>query len=311
MVALRSCVSFSCMDSTVKQPSINMLTYPFPCVFPSQSGRSGALNRVSCAIQYVLISGTYFIHLSFSHSVASDSLWPPWTAARQASLPFTVSWSLFKLMSVESVMPSNHLILCRPPALSLSQHQGLFQWVGSSHQVAKVLELQHPSSQWSTQYLKKKSLFLSFLGWDYSPSGEPYERGGFGSNSPSCTDPAPVFCLMTSVKTEGSRAVFPGGPDSALGYVWGSSWLWRWLGNAEGAPCSGPGRLVPCVPAVRTLSSQTSSPPGPRRVPLPLGNTELGYAVWRQMVNYLALPWLWDWPAASASFVFILDSGIS
>ena len=33
----------------------------------------------------------------------------------------------------------------------------------------------------------------------------------------------PVFCLMTSVKTEGSRAVFPGGPDSALGYVWGSS----------------------------------------------------------------------------------------
>ena len=38
----------------------------------------------------------------------------PWTAARQASLSFTVSWSLLKLMSIESVMPSNHLVFCHP-----------------------------------------------------------------------------------------------------------------------------------------------------------------------------------------------------
>ena len=38
----------------------------------------------------------------------------PWTAARQASLSFTISHSLLKLMSIEWVMPSNHLILCRP-----------------------------------------------------------------------------------------------------------------------------------------------------------------------------------------------------
>ena len=38
----------------------------------------------------------------------------PWTAARQASLSITNSWSLLKLMSIESVMPSNHLILCCP-----------------------------------------------------------------------------------------------------------------------------------------------------------------------------------------------------
>ena len=38
----------------------------------------------------------------------------PWTAAHQASLSLTVSRSLFKLMSTELVMPSNHLILCRP-----------------------------------------------------------------------------------------------------------------------------------------------------------------------------------------------------
>ena len=37
----------------------------------------------------------------------------PWTAAHQASLSITNSWSLLKLMSIESVMPSNHLILCR------------------------------------------------------------------------------------------------------------------------------------------------------------------------------------------------------
>ena len=41
----------------------------------------------------------------------------PWTAARQASLSLTNSWSLLKLVSIESVMPSNHLILCRPVLL--------------------------------------------------------------------------------------------------------------------------------------------------------------------------------------------------
>ena len=38
----------------------------------------------------------------------------PWTAAHQASLCFTVSWTLLKLKSIESVMPSSHLIVCRP-----------------------------------------------------------------------------------------------------------------------------------------------------------------------------------------------------
>ena len=44
----------------------------------------------------------------------SDSLRLPWTTALQASLTITNSWSLPRLMSIESVMPSNHLILCRP-----------------------------------------------------------------------------------------------------------------------------------------------------------------------------------------------------
>ena len=63
------------------------------------------------------------------HHLAQNSDWPlvvvqplscvwlfiiPWTAARQASLSFTISWSLLKFMSIESVMPSNHLGLCQP-----------------------------------------------------------------------------------------------------------------------------------------------------------------------------------------------------
>ena len=49
----------------------------------------------------------------FSCSVVSDTV-IPWTAAHQASLSFTISWSLLKFMSIKSVMPSNHLILYLP-----------------------------------------------------------------------------------------------------------------------------------------------------------------------------------------------------
>ena len=69
----------------------------------------------------------------------------PWTAARQASLSITNSQSLFTLMSIESVMPFNqpsHPLWSPSPAFNLSQHQGLFQGVSSSHQLAKVLEFQ-------------------------------------------------------------------------------------------------------------------------------------------------------------------------
>ena len=77
-----------------------------------------------------------------------------WTAARQASLFITSCQSPPKPMSIDSVMPSNHISSSvipflshplsspSPPALNLSQHQGLFKWVSSSHQVAKVLAFQ-------------------------------------------------------------------------------------------------------------------------------------------------------------------------
>ena len=67
-----------------------------------------------CSCVHVIFS--LYLCLSsvqFSHSVVSNSA-APWTAARQASLSTTSSQSLLKLMSIESVMPSSHLILCRP-----------------------------------------------------------------------------------------------------------------------------------------------------------------------------------------------------
>ena len=64
----------------------------------------------------------------------------PWTAARQASLSITNSWRLLKLMSIESVMPSSHLILCCPLLLLPSIFPSIT--VSSLHQVAKVPEFQ-------------------------------------------------------------------------------------------------------------------------------------------------------------------------
>ena len=73
----------------------------------------------------------------------------PRTAARQASLSITSSQSLLKLMSIKSVMPSNHLILCRPLLLLPSIFPSIK--VFSNESVAKVLEfqLQHQSFQWT------------------------------------------------------------------------------------------------------------------------------------------------------------------
>ena len=96
-------------------------------------------------------------HSSWDGSVQSlNHVWlfiTPWTIACQASLPVINSQSLLKFMSIESVMPSNYLILSfpSPSAFNLSQHQGPLQWV-SSHQVAKALEFSfsiNPSDEYS------------------------------------------------------------------------------------------------------------------------------------------------------------------
>ena len=61
----------------------------------------------------------------------------PWIAVRQASLSITNSRSSLRLTSIESVMPSSHLILCRPLFLlpPIPPSSSLFQWVNSLHEV--------------------------------------------------------------------------------------------------------------------------------------------------------------------------------
>ena len=88
----------------------------------------------------------------------------PWTAAHQASLSITNTQSLLRLLSIESVMPSNHLILCHPLLLLSSIFPSIRVFSNesaSSHQVAKVLEfqLQHQSFQWTLR------IDLFRMGW--------------------------------------------------------------------------------------------------------------------------------------------------
>ena len=100
------------------------------------------------------VVGSCIIHCQSVQSLSRVQLFmTPWTAARQASLSITNSRSLPKLMSIESVTPSNHLILCYPLFLLPSIFPSIRVFsseISSLHSVTKVLEfqLQHQSFQW-------------------------------------------------------------------------------------------------------------------------------------------------------------------
>ena len=83
----------------------------------------------------------------------------PWTAAHQASLSFTISRSLLKLMSFESVMPSNHLILCRPLLLPSIFHSSR---VFSSESVLCIRWPKYLSFSFSIIPSNEHSGFISF-----------------------------------------------------------------------------------------------------------------------------------------------------
>ena len=89
--------------------------------------------------------------VQFSHSVMSESLWPH--GLQQARSPIHHQLPEFTQTNVhwvsDATQPSHPLSSPSPPAPNPSQHQSLFQWVNSSHEVAKVLELQHQSFQWT------------------------------------------------------------------------------------------------------------------------------------------------------------------
>ena len=91
-----------------------------------------------------------FLLIQFGRSVVSDSA-TPWTST--SGLPVHLQLPEFTQTHVrwvgDTIQPSHPLSSPSPLALNLSQHQGLFQWVSSSHQVAKVLEFQLQPFQWT------------------------------------------------------------------------------------------------------------------------------------------------------------------
>ena len=91
------------------------------------------------------------VSVQFNCLVVSDSLWPHELQHTRPPCPSSTpeSTQIHVHRVNDAIQPSHPLSSPSPPAFNLSQHQALFQWVSSSHQVAKVLEfqLQHQSLQ--------------------------------------------------------------------------------------------------------------------------------------------------------------------
>ena len=99
-VDLQCCVSFCCTAKSISY------IYPLFLRFFSHIGHKSILTIVPCAISVQFSSVQSLSHVRLFAT--------PWTVARRASLSSTNSWSPPKQKSIESVIPSNHLILCRP-----------------------------------------------------------------------------------------------------------------------------------------------------------------------------------------------------
>ena len=108
-------------------------------------------------IMYILennLSIYYYIQFSSVQSLTHVQLFAtPWSSGCQASLSITNSWSLLKLMSIEPVMPSNHLILCRPLLLQPSIFPSIRVFSNESVLCIRwpkylMYQLQNQSSQW-------------------------------------------------------------------------------------------------------------------------------------------------------------------
>ena len=127
-----------------------------------------------------------------------------WTAARQASLSITNPWSLFKLMSIESVMPSNHLILCHPLLLlpSIFPSIGVFsnelvlhirwpKYWSFSFSISPSNEYSGPTSQFWTRILIFNLGDIKFL------LGRPFRSITVLSHHINCN---PKDCMFISIR---------------------------------------------------------------------------------------------------------------
>ena len=106
------------------------------------------------------IFNIHFVEVCSVHLTCVRLFVTPWTTARQASLSFTNSRSLLKLMSIELVMPSNHLILCRPLLLlpSISPSIRVF----SKESVLRIRWPKYWSFSFSISLSNKDSGLISF-----------------------------------------------------------------------------------------------------------------------------------------------------
>ena len=117
----------------------------------------------------------------------------PWTAAHQASLFFTISWSLLKLMSIESVMPSNQLILCHPLLLLLPIFPGIR--IFSSELAVHIMWPKYWSFSFNVSPSKEQPGLISFRIYGFDPRVRkiPWRRAW---------QPTPVFLPGESLWTE-------------------------------------------------------------------------------------------------------------
>ena len=130
----------------------------------------------------------------------------PWTAAHQASLSVTISWSLLRLMSIKSMVPSNHLILCCPLLLpSILPSIRVFPSVSSLHQVAKVLEF-----QFQHQSFNEYSGLISFRMDCLTPNPTFHTRG-----PPISSEPPSVTSWLNHTKNLQEDFLPPPSPPAA------------------------------------------------------------------------------------------------
>ena len=120
----------------------------------------------------------------------------PWTEALQASLSLTISWSLLQLMSIESVMPSNHFLLCHSlllqpsvfPSIKVFSHQGQFFTSGGQSIGVSSLASDLPINNQGNQLF---SCSVQFSHLVLSDSLQPH---GLQHARPLCPSPTPGAC---------------------------------------------------------------------------------------------------------------------
>ena len=149
-------------DFGAQENKIYHCLHVFPFCLPWSDGTRGMIFiflmlsfKPAFSFSSFILSRSSLVSLQFSsvQSLSRVQLYDPMDCSM---LGLPVHHQLLELTQTyvhwvdDAIQPSHSLSAPSPPTFNLPQHQGLFQWVSSSHQVAKVLEfhLQHPSFQW-------------------------------------------------------------------------------------------------------------------------------------------------------------------